>query len=134
MPIGGAQLNNGSLGITTAVARSFHGYMLREVPCCQIVQSALRCPCLSTGWRTDRWWPHSPQCTTFQLLLIDLCCCVCDRDKDTDSCVITSPLFLSLFLMVSFSLCFTINQDYLHVVTISISVPLYHHQGNTARG
>ena len=38
--------------------------------------------------------------------------CVCEEDKDTDSCVIMSPIHLSLFLMVFSSLCFRINQNY----------------------
>lgn len=64
------------------------------------------CPCRSTGWRTDRWWPHSPQRTTFQLVLIDLCGFVCaTRTRTPVFIVTTSPHFLSLFFVVSSSLC-----------------------------
>lgn len=82
-------------------------------PCAELCKVHGVCPCWSTGWRTDRWWPHSPQRTTFLLVLIDLCGFV--RDTRTRTWVFYSqtlpPFFLlSLFFVAFSSLHWTVYQ------------------------
>ncbi len=103
-------LNNVSSGIKDAAARSC------VVGCFQI-----KCTLMSLLVQRLKDRPVMTSLTTvhhfsaFIDLSVWLCVRVCDKDKDTDSCVIMSPPSLSLYLVVPFSLCFRMNHNYLYM-------------------
>lgn len=59
-------------------------FFLREVGSCHIIQSAIRCPCWSGGWRADSPWPLSTTLHHFSAFIDWFAWLnVGKRDKDT---------------------------------------------------